>query len=131
MPRPRGAKNKASGRRFKPYEGRYPDDKHLRLTKDMLLDPAYISLSASAKTLYSYMKLWACGRDTVVYAASVAKDIMARQTFVNARDELVEAGFIEYLNKYSARDKKEAAEYAFSSQWHNKAYSLPKRIDSG
>lgn len=117
MPRTKGSKNKSTGRRFRPYEGRFPDDKHLRLTKDMLMDPAYMELSSSAKVLYQYMKMWACGRDTVTYSASMAKGLIDAKTFRKARDELVEAGFIDYINQYRARDMRETAEYQVSSRW--------------
>ena len=118
MPRTKGSRNKNTGRRFKSYEGRFPDDKHLRLTKSMLDDPAYKSLSSSAKVLYSYMKMWACGRDTVIYSVSMAKDFVSKPTFIKARDELIDKGFLEYTNKHRARDMREAAEYEFSSRWN-------------
>ena len=77
------------------------------------------------------MKLWACGRDTVTYSASMAKEVMTNKTFVKSRNELVEKGFIDYLNKFSARDKREIAEYELSNRWYTRTYTLPKRIDSG
>ena len=117
MPRSKGSKNKNTGRRFRSFEGRFPDDKHLRLTKNMMDDPAYKSLTSSAKVLYSYMKLWACGRETVVYSASMAKDYMDEKTYRRARDELAENGFINYKNKYRARDMREVSEYEFSGRW--------------
>ena len=120
MPRTKGTKNKPDSR-FKPYEGRMPKDRHVRLTKDMLDSVVYKSLSASSKVLYAYMKLWACGQDTVKYSASMSSDIMNRRTFWIARDELVEKGFITYLNKHTARDKKATGEYMFCDSWINRA----------
>lgn len=119
MPRTKGAKNKNTGRRFKPYEGRRPEDKHLRMTRDMLTDPVYMGLSSSAKVLYQYMKLWAIGQDTVQYAASMTRDIMDSKTHRKARDELVEKGFIDYTNGHRAKYLRETAEYEFSSRWHS------------
>ena len=126
MARPKGSKNKPTsgeGTRFKIWEGIHPKDKHIRLTNYMMNTLAYKGLSASAKVLYSYMKLWACGRETVVYAASMARDIMDGKTFRRARDELVDKGFIEYINKHRARDMREAAEYQFSNKWIGRANS--------
>jgi hypothetical protein len=93
------------------------------MTKNMLTDPVYMGLSSSSKVLYQYMKLWACGRDTVVYAASMTKDVMDGKTYRKARDELVEKGFIIYLNPHRARDMREAAEYEFSCGWQS--YATP------
>jgi len=121
MARNIGSKNKSTGSRFKAYEGRFANDKHVRLTKSMMLDPIYLGLSSNAKTLYNYMKMWACGHDTVEYAASLSSGFMSSSTFFKARDELVEKGFIEYPNKYRARDMRETAEYEFSKRW-----SIPK-----
>ena len=127
MARPPGSKNrpkKGEGTRFKTWEGIHPKDRHIRLTKYTMCSDEYKGLSSSAKVLYSYMKLWACGRETVEYAASMAKDIMTRNTFFRARDELVEKGFIEYINKHRARDMREKAEYQFSTKWIGRANAL-------
>jgi len=73
------------------------------------------------------MKLWACGRNTVSYSASLAKGYMAKETFRKARDELVAKGFIDYINQYSARDKRETAEYEFSNRWSIRPFTgFPK-----
>ena len=60
---------------FNSYEGRKTKDKHIRLTNSMLLDKNYIELSNSAKVLYNYMKLWACGNCEFDYAKSMPKEI--------------------------------------------------------
>jgi len=86
----------------------------------MLDDPVYKSLSSSAKILYQYMKMWACGRDTVEYAISMSESLMSHMTFKKARDELVEKGFIDYPNQHRAKYMKETAEYAFSDRWTRK-----------
>jgi len=113
-----GTLRKGSSKRFRRYEGLHEKDKHLRLTKYMLDHPKYVRLSASAKVLYNYMKLWACGRDTVEYSASMAKDfIKSNTTFFKARDELIEGGFIEYINSHRAQHMRETAIYQFSAKW--------------
>ena len=38
---------------FKPYEGRNKNERHIRLTKDMLMDKVYLSLSCPSKVLYN------------------------------------------------------------------------------
>ena len=102
---------------FKYYEGKHQKGKHIRLTGHMMEHPTYLKLSASAKELYSYMKLHAKGGYTIQYAASMANDLMSAKTFRKARDELVAAGFIRYPNCYRARDKREPGEYEFSDRW--------------
>jgi len=42
---------------------------------------------------------------------------MNPKTFRSARNELVEKGYLEYLNPHTAKDKKEAGEYQFSDRW--------------
>lgn len=120
MARPKGSKNKPDSR-FKAWEGRNPKDRHVRLTKDMLDSVVYKSLRASSKVLYAYMKLWAAGNDTVSYSASMIGDIMSRQTFFDARDELIEKGFISYPNIHRAQYMRETAEYQFVNSWTERA----------
>ena len=63
---------------FKPYEGRNKNERHIRLTKDMLMDKVYLSLSCPSRVLYNYMKLWAYGskeykdKGTFDYSVSLA-----------------------------------------------------------
>ena len=126
MARPKGSKNKPTlklgeGSRFKTWEGIHPKDKHVRLTDYMMRSREYKSLSSSAKVLYMYMKLAACGNETVEYAISYAKGFMSAPTFCKARDDLVEKGFIEYVNRHCARDLREMAEYKFSTKWIGRA----------
>jgi len=123
MGRSKGAKNKPSSR-FKAWEGENPKDRHVRLTKHMMTTPVYMSLSSSSKALYAYMKLWAGQNDTVIYSHTMAKDIMTKNTFFAARNELIEKGFIEYVNGHRARHTREAAEYAFSEGWYTRVNAM-------
>ena len=117
MPRTTGSKNKSTGSRFKPFEGRFPEDRHLRLTKDMLMDTKYKKLSPGACKLYQYLKMWASGQTTVTFASSMMKDIMSREAFIRARNELVEAGFIDWLNPGLSTEKRHTGEYELSDRW--------------
>jgi len=89
----------------------------------MLDDPAFKKLLSSAKVLYLYMKMWACGQDTIKYAASMAKDFMSSKTFIKARNELVDKGFIDWPNRHRSQDKGEVAEYEFSSRWSKQPFT--------
>jgi hypothetical protein len=100
---------------FKQYEGRKTKDKHIRLTADMMLSKKYLELSDSAKTVYSYMKLYACGETIFEYPISLCLKYMSKPTFVRARNELIEKGFLEYEeNNKFARIKNK---YRLSSAW--------------
>ena len=100
---------------FKSYEGDKQKDKHIRKTATMMLSDNYLSLSNSAKVVYDYMKLWACGETEFEYSQSRALMYMSNKTFVKARDELEEKGFIEYVatNQYAHIPNK----YKFSDKW--------------
>jgi len=101
---------------FKPYEGSKIKDKHIRLTQDMMLSKAYISLSYSAKVIYSYMKLWACGNIEFDYSWSLAKNyIGSNTTYINAKDELIKKGFIECIK--TCKCSRYPNRYKLSSQW--------------
>jgi hypothetical protein len=100
---------------FKDYEGSKLNDKHLRLTNDMLISQNFMSLSNSAKVVYVYMKLWACGKDEFQYPKSLAEKYMNGKTFLKAKDELIEKGFIDFVsgNKFAHIPNT----YKFSCKW--------------
>ena len=78
---------------FKTYEGIKQNDKHIRLTESMLTSKPYIALSNSAKVLYSYMKLWACGKDEFEYPITLCLKFMSNPTFQTAKVELIHYRF--------------------------------------
>lgn len=106
---------------FNNYEGRKTKDKHIRLTNNMLLDKNYIELSNSAKVLYNYMKLWACGNDEFDYAKSLPSkmNILSEATVLKAIRELIERGFIERIY-FSSGGGHKSNRYKFSSKWQNR-----------
>ena len=78
---------------FKSYEGLKQNDKHIRITDSMMMSKPYLALSSNAKVLYSYMKLWACGREEFEYTVALSSKIMSPNTFLKARNELVNNRF--------------------------------------
>lgn len=100
---------------FHSYEGQKIKDKHIRLTADMMTCKKFLKLPSSAKVLYMYMKLWACGKIEFQYAESLSSKYMSNKTFYSARDKLVAEGFIEVIetNKFAHIPNK----YKFSSKW--------------
>lgn len=104
---------------FRSFQGRKAIDTHIRLTKDMMLNKNFLSLSYSAFKIYAYMTLWAAGRDEVEYAWSNAKKILgSSSTFDKAKKELIEKGFIKIIR--TSKCSREPNKYKFISDWQNK-----------
>ena len=102
---------------FKSYEGKKSNDKHIRLTADMMTNQKFLDLSNSSKVLYMYMKLWALGNEEFEYAETLSNKFMSKVTFYKARDELIDKGFIKLIatNKFAHIKNK----YKFSSNWRD------------
>ena len=108
---------------FKPYEGRNKNERHIRLTKDMLMDKVYLSLSCPSRVLYNYMKLWAYGskeykdKGTFNYSVSLAMQMcgVSNKTAIKCFHELEEKGFIERQN--NSKFSKQTSKWKFSSKW--------------
>lgn len=108
---------------FKPYEGRNKNERHIRLTKDMLMDKVYLSLSCPSRVLYNYMKLWAYGskeykdKGTFDYSVSIAMQMcgVSNKTAIKCFHELEEKGFIERQN--NSKFSKQTSKWRFSSRW--------------
>ena len=108
---------------FKPYEGRNKNERHIRLTKDMLMDKVYLSLSCPSRVLYNYMKLWAYGskeyKDKGIfdYSVSLAMQMcgVSNKTAIKCFHELEEKGFIERQN--NSKFSKQTSKWKFSSKW--------------
>lgn len=104
---------------FKQYEGKKYRDTHVRLTKSMMLSDAYIKLSYSAKALYSYMKLWACGKDEFEYKWPLARSFIgSNRTYISSKDELIASGFIELIR--TSKCSRLPNKYKFSDKWQHK-----------
>lgn len=110
-------------KKFKPFEGRKENERHIRLTNDMLMDKVYLSLSCEARVLYNYMKLWAYGskeykdNGTFDYSISLAMKVcgVSNKTAVKAIHELEQKGFIERQNNSKA--SRQTSKWSFSSKW--------------
>jgi hypothetical protein len=124
MSRPSGSKNKKKRTEYRSFEcPSLHDSGFVRLPYKLLNHDAWINLSSSSRLLYIDMRRVSAGRDTFTYSMSLAKKIMWNDTFIKARDGLMAAGFIDYLNAHCARDKKETAQFRFSDKWHNQWHS--------
>lgn len=110
-------------RKFKPYEGPIEYDVHIRLTKYMMTHPSYKKLSANAKVLYQYMRLWAySNRDYKTtkmfpYSISMAMKLgLAKKTSVDCLRELESGGFIQREN--NSTYTRHTTLWSFSDAWY-------------
>lgn len=104
---------------FLQYEGSKQKDKHIRLTNDMMNSKSYLKLSYTSKVLYSYIKLWACGKVEFEYSWSLAKNIIGSSaTYIKAKNELIKYGFISCIR--SSKCSRLPNKYKFTSEWVNK-----------
>lgn len=91
-------------------------ERYISIAETMLKHKKFMSLKSSSKTLYIYMKYWACGRIEFEYAISMSKSFMSANTFLKSKDELVDKGFIEVIEigKFTRTTNK----YKFSNKWY-------------
>lgn len=82
----------------------------------MLMSRAYLNLSYTAKGLYSYMKLWACGNLEFEYSWIMAKILFkSNTTYISANDELIKWGFIDCIR--TCKCFRQPNKYKFVSDW--------------
>lgn len=123
---PRGRRNHKSP--MPTWASRHTYPQFIQIPNDILLSPAFCSLTANAKMLYIYMRMWAvkANQDSrfcfpFFLVTEHQPQIMSQRTFYRARDELIKAGFIEQTNAHktarNTSERERTAEYAFSGKW--------------
>ena len=103
---------------FKDYECNTSDlkDNYCILTKSMLTNENYLSLTNSSKILYIYMKLWSIGNKTFQFSYNLATNIIKnRKTIYNSLNELEQKGFIEVISK--SKQVGFGTKYCLSNKW--------------
>ena len=118
--------SKNVSRLFKKHESKHIYDRAERLAIDMLQSWAYRGLSPYAKTLLIELK-----RKTVlepdhplIYTRSEAKEMMDERTFIKARDQLVQEGFIDIVEDNSEIRKPHI--YTFSDRWKSMSQNISR-----
>lgn len=73
----------------------------IMVSKKMLADPVYRKLSSSAQIIYIYMRNKLNGKYglSIVLTYKEMNDVMGTQAFSRATKELIEAGFIDKVEK--------------------------------
>lgn len=90
---------------------------YICLTKSLLTNEKWISLTYSSKIIYIYMKMWAYGRQEFKFSYALALNILkSRSTFKNAIDELVKKGFIEIIR--ISKTPGIGTLYKFTNKWY-------------
>lgn len=91
------------------------EKRFIRLGASLLRCEQFASLSSSAKVLYIYMLLNAGGQKKFEMPHSEYKSIMAKNTFLQARNELISSGFVTIAENNANLRKPNLFE--FSSEW--------------
>lgn len=92
--------------------------RYIRVGNSLMYSKVYQKLSNSAKVIYSYMLLESNGQRELEFSASSYEGFMSKNTFLKARNELIEQGFIEI--KQNNANIRKANVYAFSEAWKEK-----------
>lgn len=110
---------KPKGNNFKRFEGRKANDRHVRITEDMMLSEAWTDLKAVSIRLYLAMKLRYKGNgqlEDIEYPHSEAEKIGISRNVIRASFlDLKEHGFIDIT--FEGRFRREANRYCFSDRW--------------
>ena len=91
------------------------EERYIRLGNSQLLHPAMLDLSDKARTIYIYMLLESGGKREFTFPRSKYSKIAGHTVFQNAKDELLQKGFIRV--KQNNANLRKANIYEFSDGW--------------
>lgn len=103
---------------FAPWQSDKPDGiekRYIRLGNSQLLHPAMMSLSDKAFRIYVQMLLEAGGSKEFEFPRAKYKKIAGNTVFQNAKQELVNKGFIKV--KQCNKNLRKPNVYEFSGEW--------------
>lgn len=83
-------------------------------------------LSSSAFRLYINMKDYANGDTEFTYPHRIYKTFLSNQTFIIARDELIEKGYLKSF--ISHKNLRTENKYTFSSEWRERNKDLISKV---
>lgn len=113
---------------FAPWESVYPDGnekRYIRKGNSLMLHAAMLDLSHPAYRVLDYMKLESGGKPEFEFPHSKFRKIISKDGFQRAVRELVDAGFIEVLERNARRNKPNV--YRFCSAWKDRTWSTSDR----
>lgn len=119
--------------RFRPFESKTENGRHLRITLNMMESKAWQELSAYAIQAYLLLKIKYIGtnHDDLSLTYKEGMQYMTQRRFTDAIDELIEHGLI-VIEKHR-QNTRECNVYGLSDMWQNygtKAFKVrtrPKR----
>jgi len=112
---------KKRGNNFRLFEGRKANDRHIRITMDMMKSNAWKNLKPTSIVLYLAIKLRYDGKnqDEIQFPYSEAEKLgLSIGTIKTAFNELSENGFIETVS--CGKFNRTANVYKLSSEWQRK-----------
>jgi len=110
---------KKRGNCFRPFEGRKPNDRHVRITEDMLKSEAWRKLKPTSIVLYLAIKMRYDGKnqDEIKFPYSEAEKLgLSTETVKRCFAELIEYKFIEVMS--CGKFSRTTNIYKLSSKWH-------------
>ena len=84
-----------------------------RVYEPLLYSKAFLKLTPNARLLYMAMGLSAKGRERFTFPHSAYTKLVSKDSFVRARSQLIESGFIVEMERYRTRP----TVYSLSSDW--------------
>lgn len=91
------------------------EKRYFRLGATIMSSEAMLSLSNAAFRVYCHMRIESGGKQTFKFPYSRYRAFMSRPTFIKAKYELEQKGFIETLE--NNRNRRMANVYSFSEKW--------------
>ena len=103
---------------FRLFEGRKTNDRHVRITSDMIASSAWADLKATSVKLYISLKLRYTGanRDSIEFPHSEVEKIgISKDCIKKCFDDLISHGFIECTHQ--GRISRTPNTYKLSEKW--------------
>lgn len=97
------------------------EQRYIRLGNSQLMHPAMLSLSDKAQVVYIHMLLESGGKKEFTFPRSKYNSIAGHTAFQNAKEELIQHGFIRV--KQNNANLRKANVYEFIEEW--KRYEPP------
>lgn len=91
------------------------EKRYIRLGATLMASEKMRSLSPSAFKIYCYMKIESGGKRSFTFPHAKYCSYMSKPTFIKAKQELIDKGFIEVIQ--SNKNLRKANIYAFSDRW--------------
>lgn len=110
---------KRKNTRFRLFEGRKSNDRHVRITGDMVSSGAWIDLKATSVKLYISLKLRYNGSDEdIEFPYTEAEKIgISKNCIKGCFDDLIKCGFIECT--WNGKATRTPNRYKLSDKWQN------------